>query len=82
LVGFNDIYRSVRPGAESENDEDIPVAKAVPVNTPPPAPDVAVPAAALPGEVEIRRAEPVNSQSAPMEQPAIEAPPPAAIDFF
>ena len=82
LVGFNDIYRSVRPGAESENDEDIPVAKAVPVNTPPPAPDAAVPAAILPGEVEIRRAEPVNSQSAPMEQPAIEAPPPAAIDFF
>ena len=31
---------------------------------------------------EIRRAEPVNSRTAPMEQPAIEAPPPAAIDFF
>ena len=82
LVGFNDIYRSVRPGAESENDEDIPVAKAVPVNTPPPAPDAALPAASAPGEVEIRRAEPVNSRTAPMEQPAIEAPPPAAIDFF
>jgi penicillin-binding protein 1A len=82
LVGFNDIYRSVRPGAESENDEDIPVAKAVPVNTPPPASESAAPVAILPGEVEIRRAEPVKSQSAPMEQPAIEAPPPAAIDFF
>ena len=82
LVGFNDIYRSVRPGAESENDEDIPVAKAVPVNTPPPAAEGAVPAAPASGEVEIRRAEPVKSQTAPMEQPAIEAPPPAAIDFF
>jgi penicillin-binding protein 1A len=82
LVGFNDIYRSVRPGAESENDEDIPVAKAVPVNTPPPAAEGAVPVAPASGEVEIRRAEPVKSQTAPMEQPAIEAPPPAAIDFF
>jgi penicillin-binding protein 1A len=82
LVGFNDIYRSVRPGAESENDEDIPVAKAVPVNAPPPAAEGAVAAAPASGEVEIRRAEPVKSQTAPMEQPAIEAPPPAAIDFF
>jgi len=82
LVGFNDIYRSVRPGAESENDEDIPVAKAVPVNTPPPAAEGAVLAAPASGEVEIRRAEPVKSQTAPMEQPAIEAPPPAAMDFF
>jgi len=82
LVGFNDIYRSVRPGSESENDEDIPVAKAVPVNTPPPAAEGAVAAAPASGEVEIRRAEPVKSQTAPMEQPAIEAPPPAAIDFF
>ena len=82
LVGFNDIYRSVRPGAESENDEDIPVAKAVPVNTPPPSAEGVVPATSASGAVEIRRAEPVNSQTAPMEQPAIEAPPPAAIDFF
>jgi hypothetical protein len=82
LVGFNDIYRSVRPGAESENDMDIPIAKAVPVNTPPSPNELVVPAVPAPGAVEIRRAEPVNSQTAPMEQPAIEAPPPAAIDFF
>lgn len=82
LVGFNDVYRSVRPGAESENDADIPVAKAVPVNTPPSPIDGAPEPSGATGEVEIRRAEPVNSQGAPMEQPAIEAPPPAAIDFF
>lgn len=82
LVGFNDIYRSVRPGAESENDEGIPVAKAVPVNTPPPAADATAATSPPAGEVEIRRAEPVNSQTIPMEQPAIEAPRPEAIDFF
>jgi penicillin-binding protein 1A len=82
LVGFNDIYRSVRPGAEAENDNDIPVAKAVPVNILPTSAAASAPPAAISGEVEIRRAEPVKSQTAPIEQPAIEAPPPAAIDFF
>ena len=82
LLGFNDIYRSVRPGTESENDGDIPVAKAIPVNIPPAADNAVVPASSVTDDVEIRRAEPVNSQAAPMEQPAIEAQPPAAIDFF
>ena len=78
LVGFNDVYQSVRPGAESDNDANIPVAKAIPVDTPPPSTDTAT---ALPAEVEVRRAEPVNAQSQPLEAPALSVPPPAAIDL-
>jgi membrane peptidoglycan carboxypeptidase len=75
LIGFNDIYRSVQPGAESDNDANIPVAKALPVNIPPPAAQAVDKRA----PVEIRRAEPVNSQPAPLEAPAIPAPLPASI---
>ena len=78
LVGFNDVYQSVRPGAESDNDANIPVAKAIPVDTPPPSTDTAT---ALPAEVEVRRAEPVNAQSQPLEAPALSVPPPPAIDL-
>jgi penicillin-binding protein 1A len=78
LVGFNDVYQSVRPGAESDNDANIPVAKAIPVDTPPPSADAP---AAPPAEIEVRRAEPVNAQSQPLEAPALSLPPPAAIDL-
>ena len=78
LVGFNDVYQSVRPGAESDNDANIPVAKAIPLDTPPPTADSSV---ATTGEVEVRRAEPVNAQSQPLEAPSLTVPPPAPIDF-
>lgn len=77
LLGFNDIYRSVRPGAETNNDADVPVAKAIAVNAPPPAAEATNPQ----GEVEVRRAEPVNNPSAPIEAPALELPPPEDIDL-
>ena len=78
LVGFNDVYQSVRPGAESDNDANIPIAKAIPVDTPPPSTDSP---AEPPAEVEVRRADPVNAQSQPLEAPSLSVPPPAAIDL-
>ncbi len=78
LVGFNDVYQSVRPGAESDNDANIPIAKAIPVDTPPPSTDAS---AEPPAEVEVRRADPVNAQSQPLEAPSLSVPPPAAIDL-
>ena len=75
LVGFNDIYRSVQPGAEATNDDNIPVAKAIPLNDTPITPDTPQPG---PG-IEVRRAEPVNPQVAPLEAPAILPPLPASI---
>ena len=83
LVGFNDIYRSVRPGEGMENDENIPIAKAVAVA---PAIPSAEPVTGPTGEVEVRRAEPVtptqpNQPAAPLELPAITLPPPPDIDL-
>jgi penicillin-binding protein 1A len=85
LTGYNDVYRSVRPGEEAVNDDSIPVAKAIAVNVTPPAGEAtanALPVEAPPGGIEIRRAEPVDSQAPPMEAPAIEAPAPDPIQFF
>jgi membrane carboxypeptidase/penicillin-binding protein len=86
LLGFNDVYRSVRPGAEFENDDEVPVAKAIPVNVPPPAAEAVAPSSPQ-GEVEVRRAQPVDSpsvdsQSPPMEAPALAPQAPEPIDFF
>jgi membrane carboxypeptidase/penicillin-binding protein len=80
LVGFNDVYRSIRPGEEMANDESIPVAKAIAVA---PAAPSAAPGDTS-GEIEVRRAEPVVQSalqpSAPLELPAITLPPPPDID--
>ena len=82
LVGFNDIYRSVRPGEGMENDDNIPVAKAIAVAPVAPA---AEPANAPTADVEVRRAEPVTQPSTqpatPLELPAITLPPPPEIDL-
>jgi penicillin-binding protein 1A len=77
LLGFNDIYRSVRPGAEAENDASIPVAKAVAVNPAPPAAEAVDPQSTI----EVRRAEAVPKSSGTMEAPALTAPTPEDIDF-
>jgi len=82
LTGYNDIYRSVRPGEGSDNDDSIPVAKAIPVNVPPPAAEAMDGSQPFPTEVEVRRAEPVDSSAAPFEAPALEAAPPDPIQFF
>ncbi len=83
LTGYNDIYRSVRPGEEVDIDDTIPVAKAIPVNAPPPAAEAIAPAQQPPaGEIEIRKAEPVNSTPDAFEAPALEASPPDPIQFF
>lgn len=75
LVGLNDVYRSVRPGADLP--EDVPVARAVAVNEPP----VDLPPSGA-GEMEVRRAEPVGSDAPPLEAPALQPEIPQAIDFF
>ena len=82
LTGYNDIYRSVRPGEGAENDDTVPVAKAIPVNVPPPAAEAVNPAQTPAGEIEVRRAEPVNSAAPPFEAPALESAPPDPIQFF
>ncbi len=83
LTGYNDIYRSVRPGEGADNDDTIPIAKAIPVNVPPPAAEAIDPAQQPPaGEIEIRRAEPVNSSPDAFEAPSLEASPPDPIQFF
>jgi len=75
LVGFNDIYRSVRPGMGMENDDDIPVAKAIAVSPAAPISD------APPAEIEVRRAEAVTQPATPLEIPSISLPPPPDIDL-
>ena len=82
LTGYNDIYRSVRPGEGVENDDSVPVAKAIPVNVAPPAAEAVGAPQSPAGEIEVRRAEPVNSSAQPFEAPALEAAPPDPIQFF
>jgi penicillin-binding protein 1A len=82
LTGYNDIYRSVRPGEGVENDDSVPVAKAIPVNVAPPAAEAVGAPQSAAGEIEVRRAEPVNSSAQPLEAPALEAAPPDPIQFF
>jgi hypothetical protein len=65
-----------------ENDDNIPVAKAIAVTPVAPA---AEPANAPTADVEVRRAEPVTQPSTqpatPLELPAITLPPPPEIDL-
>jgi len=93
LLGFNDVYNSVRPAAARF--DDIPVAKAIAVNpepeappepgpdgapAPAPAPEQAVAAAPTP-EPEVRKAEAVTPLDSPVDAPAIQAPTPEPINF-
>lgn len=82
LTGYNDIYRSVRPGEGAENDDSVPVAKAIPVNVAPPAAEAIDSPQQPAGEIEIRRAEPVNTTPDAFEAPSLEASPPDPIQFF
>lgn len=87
LLGFNDVYQSVRPGMERLDDNSIPVAKAIPVNAdhggdkqeaqPAPAATPEPPAA----EPEVRKAESLSPLDSPLDKPAIQLPPPPSADF-
>lgn len=92
LLGFNDVYQSIRPGMEKFEDGSIPVAKAIPVTpekkaepaeqsssqTPAPtAPVAATPVA----EPEVRKAEGLKPLDSPLDKPAIQLPPPPSVDF-
>jgi len=92
LLGFNDVYQSIRPGMETLEDGAIPVAKAIAVT--PEKKDVdpgvpagqanAIPEAAVPAppvEPEIRKAESLAPLDSPLDKPVIQLPPPAAMDF-
>jgi len=92
LLGFNDVYQSVRPGMEKLDDGSIPVARAIPV-TPEakpessqegsgqqtPAPE-AVPVAPA-AEPEVRKAESLKPLDSPLDKPVIQLPPPPSMDF-
>jgi len=86
LLGFNDVYQSVRPGGGRQDDSNIPVAKAIPVNPPetepPAAPETAVPASAEVTEAptpepEVRKAEAIQ----PLDSPMIQLPAPPPMNF-
>ncbi|MFA7343760.1 MAG: transglycosylase domain-containing protein [Terrimicrobiaceae bacterium] len=91
LLGFNDVYQSIRPGSDKLDDSSIPVAKAIPVtgetdgdkqedgpqSSPAPA---ATPEAPAP-EPEVRKAETLKPLDSPLDKPAIQLPPPPARDF-
>lgn len=64
LMGLNDVYRSVRPAALRMRDDEIPVAKAVPVDQQ--AADAAM-ADSQEAGVNIARAVPVNNPASPPE---------------
>ena len=96
LLGFNDVYQSVRPGMEALDDASIPVAKAIAVTPekkeePTASPDAAAsvptppaPEAAAPtppAEPEIRKAESLAPLDSPLDKPVIQLPPPALMDF-
>lgn len=91
LIGFNDIYRAVQPGAPRPTGGEIPVARAIPVEfadgsqadaatlgeTEEGVPVAAAIPIQAPGEREVRKAE-ISAGFIPLERPAIElaAPPP------
>ena len=90
LLGFNDVYQSVRPGGGRLNDESIPVAKAIAVNPPAtePTPDpttsetASADATSEPAaEPEVRKAEAVQPLDSPMDAPVLQLPAPAPINF-
>lgn len=86
LLGFNDVYQSIRPGMERLDDGSIPVAKAIPVNAEPaegaPAAPAAGPAPEAPAaEPEVRKAESLKPLDSPLDRPVIQLPPPPSVDF-
>ncbi|MDX2082128.1 MAG: transglycosylase domain-containing protein [Terrimicrobiaceae bacterium] len=94
LLGFNDVYRSVRPGGNPGDDSNIPVAKALPVAEDtaaqaslgegegvPVAPAAAADATPPPAEPEVRRAEAVTPLDSPLDTPAIQLPAPPPLNF-
>ena len=87
LLGFNDVYQSVRPGMEKLGDGSIPVAKAIAVNAGnnagqqvAPAQDAAAPLEPA-AEPEVRKAESLQPLDSPLDKPAIQLPPPLSLDF-
>jgi len=89
LLGFNDVYQSIRPGMEKLEDGSIPVAKAIPVNAEKsdgkqeaPAQNAAAATPAAPAaEPEVRKAESLQPLDSPLDKPAIQLPPPPSMDF-
>ena len=86
LLGFNDVYQSIRPGMEKLDDSSIPVAKAIPVNAEKNVPAQNAPvAAAMPAapaaEPQVRKAESLKPLDSPLDKPAIQLPPPPPMDF-
>ena len=91
LIGFNDVYQSVRPGGANVDESSIPVAKAIAVGDAPDAEkktgdgEVAatpVPEAPpAPADPEVRRAEAVQPLDSPLDAPAIQLPAPAPMNF-
>ena len=88
LLGFNDVYASVKPATE-RSDDDIPVARAIAVN-PANQQDLAaeelganlISAGGPPvGEPEVRKAEAVRPLDSPLDVPSIQAPTPEPIPF-
>jgi len=92
LLGFNDVYQSIRPGMETLEDGTIPVAKAIAVAKEPeggsggeaaPVSQEAAPALApvAAAEPEVRKAEEVTPLDSPLDKPILQLPPPAPMDF-
>ena len=88
LVGLNDVYRSVKPAALRMREDEIPVAKAVPVNqqvADAAAQAAAQPAAngqpAAPASQEVRRAEVARPLDVPSDDSSIPLEAPAPIQF-
>ena len=94
LLGLNDVYQSVSAMVVQSNDDSIPVAKAIPVNSsgePLPEgaksaesklPEGAKAAVAAPTpEPEVRKAESVKPLDSPMDAPAIKLPLPPSASF-
>ena len=88
LLGFNDVYASVKPATE-RSDDDIPVARAIAVN-PANQQDLAAEelganlisaGGASVGEPEVRKAEAVRPLDSPLDVPSIQAPTPEPIPF-
>jgi penicillin-binding protein 1A len=86
LVGLNDVYGSVRPAAMRMREDEIPVAKALPVD------QLVAEAAAADGEAatapgaeegprEVRKAQLVRPMDVRGSEPAIAMEPPGAIEF-
>ena len=89
LLGFNDVYQSIRPGMEKLDDGSIPVAKAIAVNAESnggkqdaPATNAAAAMPVVPAaEPEVRKAESLQPLDSPLDKPAIQLPPPPSMDF-